>query len=215
MRYLKKFINELSDNIEVVESPKSNSVYYSVDGFWIRLSDHLQVIPNKFVKVDVVTLWKRKDFLVRIGLTNIPMVKTREEVKTHIKVMYENWLLEVAKAQSDHDAAVARGTQEVTTNEMCQVAHPIHFQACKTSEDFMALDAKYAGHGKGMDISAMFGLLPAGQSLSKPIRRYLIHQCKNKRMTVADMFAIAVANEGKITDISQAEVAVMKYLTAK
>lgn len=96
MRYIKQFIKTLSKNVGIKEDDKSNSIYCIIDDmFVVRLSDHLSPSDARTgINVNVVNVWQGTNFVVIYRNTLNPMVMERKEVKTYIKMCYNNWLLE-------------------------------------------------------------------------------------------------------------------------
>lgn len=96
MKYIKQFIKTLSDNVEIKENDKSSSTYCVIDDtFVVRLSDHLSPSDARTgINVNVVNVWQKPDFVVIYRNTLNPMVMDRKEVKSYIKICYNNWLLE-------------------------------------------------------------------------------------------------------------------------
>lgn len=96
MKYIKQFIKTLSDKVEIKENEKSNSTYCIIDDtFVVRLSDHLSPSDARTgINVNVVSIWKNPNFLVIYRNTLNPMLMDRKEVKTYIKICYNNWQLD-------------------------------------------------------------------------------------------------------------------------
>ena len=96
MKYIKQFIKTLSPNVEIKENEKSSSTYCVIeDTFVVRLSDHLSPSDARTgINVNVVNVWQKPDFVVIYKNTLNPMVMDRKEVKSYIKICYNNWLLE-------------------------------------------------------------------------------------------------------------------------
>lgn len=96
MKYIKQFIKTLSDKVEIKENEKSNSTYCIIDDtFVVRLSDHLSPSDARTgINVNVVSIWKNPNFLVIYKNTLNPMLMDRKEVKTYIKICYNNWQLD-------------------------------------------------------------------------------------------------------------------------
>lgn len=97
MKYIKKYIETLSDNIDIKENEKSTSTYCVLDNeFVIRLSNHLSPSDARTgLNVNVVSLWNdTTHFLVIYKNTLNPMIMNRKEVKTYIGICYNNWKLD-------------------------------------------------------------------------------------------------------------------------
>lgn len=203
MKYIKKFVCELSDNVVISESRKSDSVYITLDdGFVVRLSDHESVMPNS-VSLDIISLWKRKDFLLFVGPTHIPLVKTREELKNHIKITHENWLLNKLKRMSD----VKNNTKPVGE------APVIQFGKCKTVEDFITWNGASDSYDMtSLDVRSLMATVRGGRSISKSVREYLLKQVIDKRITIAELLAIIIKYNGFITTNETAGQAIENYL---
>lgn len=97
MKYIKRYIETLSNNIDIKENDKSTSTYCILDDeFVVRLSDHLSPSDARTgLNVNVVSLWNdTTHFLVIYRNTLNPMIMNRKEVKTYIAICYNNWKLD-------------------------------------------------------------------------------------------------------------------------
>lgn len=189
MRYLKKYITSLSSDVKVIESKKSNSVYVVLDGnFKIRLSDHERLNPNSGVKMDIISIWKSDDFLLFIGNTHIPLIKTRAQLREHIRVTYENWTLEHYKSLSDmlnFTKSKQEDTQVIT-----------NLKDCKTYDDFHSyISHKYNENNPFDGARCSVALGNMNPSIHKDVRTYLCNFVV-KTMSDAPMILYLVKKYG-------------------
>lgn len=189
MRYLKKYITSLSSDVKVIESKKSNSVYVVLDGnFKIRLSDHERLNPNSGVKMDIISIWKSDDFLLFIGNTHIPLIKTRAQLREHIRVTYENWTLEHYKNLSDmlNFSKLKQEDTQVITN----------LKECKTYDDFHSyISHKYNENNPFDYAKCSVALGNMNPSIYKDVRTYLCNFV-DKTMSDAPMILYLVKKYG-------------------
>lgn len=202
MRYIKQFLNKLTDNVIVTKSKVSNSEYYMLDnGFTIRLSDHIPITEWKATHICVVECFHSDKFVLFLGKSNIPMIKTRKEVKEHIRVTYENWFMERQKTLSD------------ISHKLIKVPFK-----CVTPQDFIELNPDFAGYsdkqGKSLSLLAIH---PTAFIIPKELRSYMFKTFVNgnKDINVAEFLSIAVSNAKKIKDTESANNAVKCYLNNK
>lgn len=199
MRYIKSFICGLSKDVHIKQSTKSTSIYITLDGgFTVRLSDHQLVVPFTTCHLDIVPVWnKEKMFLMYVGDTHIPLVKTRDEVKQHIKITYENWVV-----------CKMRGISDMIFKDKKE----IHFKQCQTVDEFIQYNVNFRTYGHpDVNVTALLGSLPSGTNIPKKVRTNMIKWVEQKKINYAELFHIVVTNKGKIKTDADAVAALDKY----
>lgn len=203
MKYIKSFICGLSNDVYIKQSTKSASIYITIGGgFTIRLSDHQSIMPFANYQLDIVPVWnKEKTFLLCVGDTHIPLVKTRDEIKQHIKITYENWCM-----------CKLRGINDMLyKNEKTK-----HFKTCQTVEDFIEYNENFDSHNHpDVNVAALLGLLPSGTCIPKSVRTNMMKWVGQGKITYAELFYIVVSNKGGIKDDADAREAIKNYINNK
>lgn len=202
MKYIKRFICSLSPDVKITKSHISDSEYFKLDGgFTIRLSDHIPVNSLHGVHLYITTAFKSDKFILFTGKSNIPMVKTRKEIKDHIRITYENWCMERAKELSD-----------------CRHKLILKPQYCTTVDDFIEYNPDFTGYsdkaGKSLSILAT---LPNTTIIPKDVRNYIIktHVRQKKVINVAEFLYIAVTSAKYLKDEVCADRIVKNYIKSK
>lgn len=92
MKYIERYILKICPTAVVMKSKTTESVYYELaDGFTIRLSEHIGWYAKD--KVSIVKAFNTSDFIVILGSSPFPLIKSRKEVKEMIKALYENHVI--------------------------------------------------------------------------------------------------------------------------
>jgi hypothetical protein len=202
MKYIKRFICSLSPDVKITKSHISDSEYIKLDGgFTIRLSDHIPVNPLHGIHLYITTAFRSDKFILFTGKSNIPMVKTRKEIKDHIRITYENWSMERAKELSD-----------------CRNKLILKPQYCTSVEDFIEYNNDFVGFndkaGRSLSILAT---LPKTGIIPKDVRNYILktHVRRDKVINVAEFLHIAVTSAKDLKDEACADRIVKRYVNAK
>ena len=88
MKYIAQYIKKLCPGVIIRNSKTTESVYYQMDhNFIIRLSSHIGWYDKG--KISVIKSFNTDDFIVMLDTCPFPLIKTRKEVKTLIKSLYE------------------------------------------------------------------------------------------------------------------------------
>lgn len=200
MRYIKQFIKKLSPDYTIKKSNSSNSEYIKfANGFFVRLSDHMpSSVHNPNITINIVSAWNSDKFIIMVYGNTLPVIKTRKEVKEHVRVMFENW--ELTKAKKDSDKK-----------------HQIDPQKCKTVDDFLQYNQNFKGYN---DISRtslnILGTHPQASQIPTDVRRYMLHRViSQKEINVAEFLSIAVRHYRSIKDKPTADKAIDKYIANK
>lgn len=184
MKYIERFICSLSNDVDVKRSKVSNSVYITLDGgFKIRLSDHQSQVPvNSSIKMEILSIFKNDDFLFFMGDSHIPVVKNRKELKYHIKITYENWLMAKMKIDSD----IKHYDRDKKTS----------IGMCKTLDDYI----DYFGDKcfDGTLFGSLLGNMSIGRRTPKDIRKVMANLISEQKTNAPTMLYLLVENNQPI-----------------
>lgn len=88
MKYIGQYIKTLCPKVVVNNSKTTESVYYDMGyNFIIRLSQHIGW--NEKGTISIVKSFNTDDFIIMVDTNPFPIIKTRKEVRTFIKIAYE------------------------------------------------------------------------------------------------------------------------------
>lgn len=175
MKYLEKYICSLSKNVEIIRSKSSYSTYIILDdGFKIRLSDHIPNHIHDSVKMDIISIFNREDFLFFMGESHIPVVKNRNDIKNHIKITYENWMMSKMRLSSD----IKHNGKDKSLKD------------CKTLDDYISLFGD-----KTFDYSyfaSMYGNTHNGRQTPKEVRKYMTTLIDEEKISAPLLFYLCI-----------------------
>lgn len=189
MKFLEKYICSLSENVSVIRSQKSQSVYIILDnGFKIRLSDHNSVYPCCYgsIKMDIISIFKSKDFLFFMSDSHIPMVKNREDLKAHIRVSYENWAMAQMKIDSDLN---------------CDAHKRLKLKDCRTEDDFSNFITEPRLYDSDL-FSSQLCSIKWGKHIPTDVRRYMTGLVKERKITAAKLLYLVREYNSPIHDLN-------------
>lgn len=92
MKYVARYIKQLCPEVVITKSKTTESVYYQLGhNFMVRLSEHIGWYEKG--KISIVKSYNTDDFIVMIETSPFPLIKTRKEVKSLLKTLYEVYSL--------------------------------------------------------------------------------------------------------------------------
>lgn len=198
MRYVKQFVRTLSHNVEVKEDDKSSSVYCVIDDtFVVRLSDHLSPSDARTgINVNVVSIWRKPDFLVTYKNTLNPMVMNRKEVKAYIRVCHNNWLLEeiTNKARGKWNEAMSAGAVDKYVYGMTN-----KYPTLTVYKDWKQLHT-------------VLGSIKRFKPLSKPVRKVFELYFTEGKLNIEDILRLVFDKINASTKTEDAVDIIEKYL---
>ena len=98
MKYIQQYIKKHYPNVVIKESEKSSSKYIDVNGYYIRLSDHISPLTKHCVgtcHLEVIQPFGEKDnFIIIHTPTMRTLTRKRSDVKSFLKTNIELHLME-------------------------------------------------------------------------------------------------------------------------
>lgn len=202
MKYIKQFVKTLSDKVEIKENEKTNSTYCVIDDtFVVRLSDHLSPSDARTgISLNVVSIWKNPNFLVIYKNTLNPMLMDRKEVKTYIKICYNNWQLENITNKSKDKWCKATGG--LTSEDKYVYGMTERYPTIKVYKDWKQLHSTLGSVGRFKPIS-------------KDVRKvFEIYFCENK-INGEDILRLIHESINGTTNKEQAIEIIESYIKTK
>lgn len=135
MKYLDRYIRTLNAEVEVVgDENKSDSKYYNINGFDIRLSNHRSPIEGiaKPKNLDIIQAYESELFIVYYKDTNQPMLKDRKALKTFIKNVYDIHCL--TKHKDDAEKKFDKAKEKEKVKKICDNVKNAVYEAPKKME---------------------------------------------------------------------------------